>query len=61
MPVSDMQLIQEILVNSAVIEKSRKLAQESAQKAVDCLDIFPNNSATALLKKMLQQLLKLSF
>ena len=32
MPVSDMQLIQEILVNSAVIEKSRKLAQEYAQK-----------------------------
>lgn len=61
MSVSDMQLIQEILVNSAVIEKSRKLAQEYVQKAVDCLDIFQNNSATTLLKKMPQQLLKRSF
>lgn len=61
MSVSDMQLIQEILVNSAVIEKSRTLVQEYAQKAVDCLDIFQNNSATTLLKKMPQQLLKRSF
>ena len=61
MSVSDMQLIQEILVNSSVIEKSRKLAQDYAQKAVDCLAIFPNNSATTLLKKMPQQLLKRSF
>lgn len=61
MSVSDMQLIQEILINSSVIEDSRKLARDYAQKAVNCLDIFPINHATILLKKMPQKLLKRNF
>ncbi len=56
-----MQKVQQIILHSNVIDDSRKLAHEYAQKAVDCLTIFQPNPAILLLKKMPQKLLTRSF
>ena len=61
MTLVDMQKVQNIILHSNVIEDSRALAHEYAQKAVDSLQIFQPNPAILLLKKMPNTLLNRSF
>ena len=61
MTLADMQKVQSILLDSTVIDDSRKLARQYAQKAIDNLAIFEPNPAVLLLKKLPNTLLTRSF
>ncbi|MGN1272364.1 MAG: polyprenyl synthetase family protein [Lactobacillus sp.] len=61
MSLTDMQEVQKIILHSSVIDDSRDLAHQYAQKAIDCLSIFESNPAISLLKKLPTKLLTRSF
>lgn len=61
MSLTDMQEVQKIILHSSVIDDSRALAHQYAQKAIDCLSIFESNPAISLLKKLPTKLLTRSF
>ncbi|WP_308555077.1 polyprenyl synthetase family protein [uncultured Lactobacillus sp.] len=61
MSLTDMQEVQKIILNSTIIDDSRSLAHQYAQKAIDCLSTFESNPAISLLKKLPTKLLTRSF
>lgn len=55
---TDMVSVQQIVVASGAIEQSRALAGKFTQKALDCLQILPDNRSRRFLGKMTKRLLK---
>lgn len=57
MTLEDIDQIQAIVLNSAAIEKSRQIARQYSQAALDNLQVLPNTSAKKLLIQMTKKLL----
>lgn len=54
----DMQLVQQIVIESGAVEQSRALASQYTQEALNCLTALPDNRSRHFLEKMTTKLLK---
>lgn len=58
MTASDMTQVQKIILNSSVLDQSRKLAQKYTDLAITELQSLPNSPARKLLEQMTKQVVK---